>query len=163
MKKYHKQDQKLLATWAADCADRVLTLFEKAHPSDDRPKKAIETCRRWVYTDEFTMANIRSASLRAHAAAREAKANPAACFAARAAGHAVATAHVPQHAFGAAYYALKATAAADPHRAETNVFKELQWQSQHIAPHLKTEVLRRLIIQKGKNCITIKIQKDADF
>ena len=114
--KYSKQDQRLLAIWAADCAERVLPFFEKAY-QDDRPRKAIEACRTWVRTGVFKMADIRKASLAAHAAAREAKENNAACFAAHAAGQAVATAHVPQHAFSAAYYALKAVAAANSAKA----------------------------------------------
>lgn len=103
-----------MATWAADCAERVLPFFEDKYPEDDRPRKAIEACRTWVETGVFKMADIRGASLAAHASAREVKDNKEACFAARAAGQAVATAHVPQHAFGGAYYALKAVAAADP-------------------------------------------------
>src|SRR5271170_6005290 len=98
MKKYSKQDQKSLATWAADCARHVLPRFEKAYPNDHRPRKAIKACRQWIRTGVFKMADIRGASLAAHAAARQAKQNAAACFAARAAGQAVATAHVPQHA-----------------------------------------------------------------
>ncbi len=163
MKKYGKQDQISLATWAADCAERVLVLFEKSCPKDDRPQKAIEACRTWVSTGVFKMADIRGASLNAHAAAREAKENNAACFAARAAGQAVATAHVPQHAFGAAYYALKAIAAVDPAHAESNVAKELDWQSRHVPKNLREEVLKRMIIQKNDNRIVIKIQKDNDF
>src|SRR5574337_747940 len=124
MKKYDKQDQRLMATWAADCAERVLPFFEKAYPKDNRPRKAIEACRAWVRTGVFKMADIRGASLAAHAAARKAKENDAACFAAHAAGQAVATAHVPQHAFGAAYYALKAIGAADAAHAEVRVAKE---------------------------------------
>ena len=129
MKKYDKHDQRLMATWAADCVERVLPFFEKAYPKDDRPRKAIEACRTWVRTGVFKMADIRGASLAAHAAAREAKENSAACFAARAAGQAVATAHVPQHAFGGAYYALKALVAADPDNAEVKIAKERNWQS----------------------------------
>src|SRR3989344_70318 len=75
MKKYSKQDQKLFATWAADCAERVLPFFEKAYPNDKRPRKAIEACRTWVRTGIFKMADIRKASLNAHAAARKAKNN----------------------------------------------------------------------------------------
>jgi hypothetical protein len=75
---------------------------------------------------------IRKASLDAHAAARDAKENDVACFAARAAGQAVATAHVPQHAFGASYYALKAVAA-----NSGNVKKELNWQTHRIPKRLK--------------------------
>jgi hypothetical protein len=134
MKKFNKQDQRLLAIWAADCAERVLPFFEKAHPKDDRPRKAIEACRTWVRTGVFKMADIRKASLAAHAAARKAKDN-AACFAARAAGQAVATAHVPQHAFGPAYYALKIAANSD--NAEVEIAKELNWQTRHLPKHLR--------------------------
>src|SRR3989344_2332334 len=80
MKKYSKQDQKLFATWAADCAERVLPFFEKAYPNDKRPRKAIEACRTWVRTGIFKMADIRKASLNAHAAARKAKKNNSALF-----------------------------------------------------------------------------------
>ena len=164
MKKYSKQDQKLLAIWAADCAERVLPFFEKAYTQDDRPRKAIETGRIWVRTGVFKMAVIRGASLTAHAAAREAKDNnDAACFAARAAGQAVATAHVPQHAFGAPYYALKAVAAADTANAEVNVAREWKWQVRHVSKNLREEVLKRVVIQNGAHGISIKIQKGKDY
>lgn len=86
MKKYTPEVQKLLAIWAADCAEKVLPFFEKAYPRDKRPRQAIKAGRDWVRTAAFKMADIRGASLAAHAAAREAKENKAACFAARAAG-----------------------------------------------------------------------------
>lgn len=63
MKQYAKQDQIALATWAVDCAERVLPLFEQAYPEDDRPCQALEACRTWVRTGLFTMAAIRGASL----------------------------------------------------------------------------------------------------
>jgi hypothetical protein len=109
------------------------------------------------------MADIRGASLAAHAAARTAGENTAACFAARAAGQAVATAHVPQHAFGGAYYALKAIAAADPAHAEAEAAKEHAWQVQHISLHLRPEFLKRVIIQKRKSGVFVTVRKDADF
>ena len=158
-KKYNKQDQRSLATCAADCAERVLPYFEKAHPKDDRPRKAIEACRTWVRTEVFKMTDVRGASLAAHAAAREAKEDNAACFAARAAGQAVATAHVPQHAFGAAYYALKAVAAADPANAEVKVAKERDWQSRRLPRNLRQEFLNRVIVQKADHGVSIKIRK----
>jgi hypothetical protein len=163
MKKYDKQDQRLMAIWAADCVERVLPLFEQAYPNDDRPRKAIEVCRTWVRTGIFTMAEIRGASLAAHAAARGAKEQNPACFAARAAGQAVATAHVPQHAFGGAYYALKAIAAADPAHAKVEVAKEHDWQAQQIAAHLRPEFLKRVIVQERNNGIFVTVQKDKDF
>jgi hypothetical protein len=129
-----KTDHKTLAAWACDCAERVLPYFEKIYPEDDRPKMAIEAGRAWVRTGVFRMADIRKAALDAHAAARNAKAagQDAACFAARAAGHAVATAHIDAHAFGGADYAIKATVAANPPNAEINTTKERNWQYQHL-------------------------------
>ena len=62
-KKYSREDQRSLATWAADCAERVLPFFEKSYPNDNRPRKAIEVCRTWVRTGVFRMADIRGASL----------------------------------------------------------------------------------------------------
>ena len=163
MKKYNKQDQRSLATWAADCAERVLPFFEKAYPKDDRPRKAIEACRTWVRTGVFKMADIRGASLAAHDAARAAQENDAACFAAHAAGQAVATAHVPQHAYGGAYYALKAIVAIDPANAEVEIAREYSWQSRHLPINLRQEVMKRMIIQKKGNRIMIKIQKGEGF
>jgi hypothetical protein len=158
-KKYDKQDQRLMAAWAADCAERVLPLFENAWPNDGRPRQAIEECRTWLRTGVFKMTVIRGASLAAHAAAREANANSAACFAARAAGQAVATAHVPQHAFGAVFYALKAVAAAYPAHAGPAVASEWEWELQHVPEHLRAEVLKRVIIRNNGGKITIKIHK----
>ena len=163
MKKYSKQDQGSLAIFAADCAERVLPFFEKAYPKNGRPRKAIEACRIWIRTGVFRMSDIRGTSLAAHAAAREAKENNAACFAARAAGQAVATAHVPQHAFGAAYYALKAIAAANTDIDVVKTTKEHNWQSRHLPEHLRQEFLDKVIIQKCDGGILIKVKKDKDF
>ena len=163
MKKYRKQDQILMATWAADCAERVLPLFEKVYPEDDRPRSAIEACRTWVQTGVFRMAEIRGASLGAHAAARDAKENDAACFAARAAGQAVATAHVPQHAYGAAYYALKAVAAADPANAGVTVAAEWDWQAERLAEGLREEIMGRIVVLKHGGGVLVKLRKGDGF
>ena len=163
MKKYSKDDQKRMATWAADCAERVLPFFEEAYPDDDRPRKAIETCRTWVRTGVFKMTEIRGASLSSHAAARAVKKNDPALFAARAAGQAVGTAHVAQHAYGGALYALKAIAAADPANAEKNVTKERDWQSRHLPKHLREEVMNRIVVEKRTKGIFIKLIKDENY
>jgi len=163
MKKYTRRDQKALAVWAADCAERVLPLFKKMYPEDDRPGRAIEAGRAWARTGVFKMAMIRGASLGAHAAARQAKENDAACFAARAAGQAVATAHVAQHAFGGALYALKAVAAADPAKAEKRVAKEWNWQSRHLPENLRQSIIKRIVVEKRAKGIFIKLEKGKDF
>ena len=152
-----------MAIWAADCSERVLPFFEKAYQKDNRPRNAIEACRTWVRTGVFRMVDIRGASLLSHAAARSAKENDAACFAARAAGKAVATAHVPQHAYGGAYYALKAIAAANPDHAETKTAKEYDWQSRHLPEHLRKEIMNRIIVTKSNRGISVKIQKGEGF
>ena len=107
-KRPNEQDHRLLAVWAADCAEHVLPYFEEKYPNDDRPRKAVEAARAWT-RGEIRVGEARTAALAAHAAAREAD-DAAACAAARAAGHAAATAHVAGHARGAASYAVKASA-----------------------------------------------------
>jgi hypothetical protein len=163
MKKYSKQDQRSMAAWAADCAERVLPFFENAYPEDDRPRKAIEACRLWVDTGVFKMADIRGASLAAHAAARGVKENGAAFFSAHAAGQAVATAHVPQHAFGGAYYALRAVVAADSAHAEVRAAEERNWQSRRLPDNLRQEIMPKLIIQKRGNRIVINLRRGEGF
>ncbi|MCF7801360.1 MAG: hypothetical protein K9N34_05010 [Candidatus Marinimicrobia bacterium] len=96
----------LLALWAADCAEHVLYLFTKVHPDDDRPAMAIEQARAWV-RGEISVGAAREAAFQAHAAARETD-DPIAEAVARAAGQAVSTPHMADHAPGAAYYAMKA-------------------------------------------------------
>jgi len=152
-----------MAAWAADCAGRVLPLFEAAYPGDDRPRSAIEVCRTWVRTGVFRMAEIRGASLAAHAAARDAKGNDAAHFAARAAGQAVATAHVPQHAYGGAYYALKAVAAADPANAVASVAAERDWQAERLPEGLREEIMGRIVVLERRGGVLVKLRKGDGF
>jgi hypothetical protein len=100
---------KRLMLKAADVAESVLPFFEKKYPRDKRPRKAIEAARAWARGKiTLGMTDVRKLALAAHAAARKAKENSAARFTARAAGHAIATWHVPSHARGAKYYATKA-------------------------------------------------------
>jgi len=128
-----KTDHKTLAIWAIDCAERVMPYFEEKDPEDHRPRQAIETLKTWIDTGVFSMAVIRKASLDAHAAAREVGEDSPARSAARAAGQAVATAHVPRHAYGPAMYAQQAIyRATNPSDADAAVAKERDWQYQHL-------------------------------
>lgn len=97
---------RLLVTWATDCAEHVLHLFANVHPNDTRPCHAIEIAREWV-RGNATVAQARQAAVEAHAAARESSESTAIAVA-RAAGHAVATAHMADHELGAAGYAIQA-------------------------------------------------------
>src|ERR671926_1191969 len=90
-------DHKLLALWAAACAEHVLALFESAKPSDPRPRQAIEQARAWV-RGEIRMSQARTAAGHAMGAARDLRG--AARHAAYAAGQAAAVAHVAAHELG---------------------------------------------------------------
>jgi len=122
-----RTDKQTLARWAIDCAERVLPYFESEFPEDKRPRRALETLQDWIDSGVFSMAVIRKASLESHTAAREVGADSPARSAARACGQAVATAHVPTHAIGAAIYALQAI-----HRASGDIDKERAWQYHHL-------------------------------
>jgi hypothetical protein len=129
-----KTDHKTLAVWAVDCVERVLPYFEEKYPEDNRPRKAIEALCKWIPTGVFKMADIRKAALDAHTAAREVGDDNAARSAARAAGQALATAHVPIHSLGAAQYALQAIfRATNADDAEAAVATERDWQYQHLS------------------------------
>jgi hypothetical protein len=158
MKKYSRDDQRLMAIWALDCAERVLPAFEAVRPDDIRPRSAIEAGRDWVRTGQFSMSAIRTASLDAHAAAKDTT-DPAAIAAAHAAGQAVATAHVPQHAYGGAYYALRAVAA----RQAQDVHQERAWQSAQLPSHLRREIMGRIAVEPTKKGVRISLHKGPGF
>jgi hypothetical protein len=117
-------DRRIVAVWAADCAERVLGLFEADAPGDSRPRDAIARLRAFA-RGELGVGEARRRFV-AHAAAREVSA-PAAVAAARAAGQAASVPHMGAHAFGAAAYAAKAAGLADPERPQA-VSDEIRWQ-----------------------------------
>lgn len=101
-------DHRLLALWAAACAEHVLPLFEAVRPDDTRPREAIEAARAWT-RGELAMMQARAAGGHAMGAARDLRG--AARHAAYAAGQAACVAHVAAHDLGAAAYAIKAARA----------------------------------------------------
>lgn len=119
-------DHRLLALWAAACAEHVLPFFEAAKPSDSRPRHAIAQARAWTRS-EITMTQARTAAGHANAAARDLRG--AGRYAAYAAAQAAAVAHVAAHELGAAAYAIKAArAAAPPGEEERAGRNECRWQ-----------------------------------
>jgi hypothetical protein len=106
-------DRRIVAVWAADCAERVLGLFEAEAPGDSRPRDAIARLRAFA-RGELGVGEARRRFV-AHAAAREVSA-PAAVAAARAAGQAASIPHMGAHALGADAYAAKAAGLAAPPR-----------------------------------------------
>ena len=115
----------MFALKAANEALRVLAIFENENPRDKRPRRAIDAIKTWSRGKlKLSMREVRKLSLDVHAAARKAKSD-AARFAARAAGHAVATWHVPTHAMAVPMYVQKAIfakqAGASPSRTGGNL------------------------------------------
>ena len=135
-----EEDRRVLAVWAADCAERVLPLFEAQAPSDARPRQAIDGLRAFARGD-MRIGPVRSLAAGAHAAAREIR-DPAGVAAARSAGQAAGVAHMAAHARGAAAYAVKAAALATPDHP-TVATDEARWQLRHASSAVR-DVLGRL-------------------
>jgi hypothetical protein len=132
-------DHRLLALWAAACAEHVLHLFESVQPSDPRPRQAIEQLRAWA-RGEIRMSQSRAAAGHANGAAREL--SGAARHAAYAAGQAAAVAHVAAHELGAAAYAIKAARAAAPVGESSSAGRlECHWQRDQLPAAIRELVL----------------------
>lgn len=132
-------DHRLLALWAADCAEHVLGLFEAVRPDDPRPREAIAHIRAWV-RGEVTMMVSRAAGGHAMGAARDLRG--AARHAAYAAGQAGAVAHVAAHELGAAAYAIKAVRAAAPDgQGDAAGRAECRWQRDRLPAAIRDLVL----------------------
>ena len=132
-------DHRLLAIWAADCAEHVLHHFEYARPQDDRPRRAIALGRAWA-RGEIPWAEARSAGGHANAAARDLS-GPAR-NAAYAAGQAAAVGHVAAHELGAAAYAVRAArAAAIAGESDAAGRRECRWQRAQLPGRIRDLVL----------------------
>lgn len=103
-----------LAGYAADCAERVLPIFQRRVPGDPRALDAINSARAFADGGRRTMA-LRSLAMAAFRAARDAP-TPAAAEAARAASAAAASAYLHplawaaqvKHILGAAAHTVRA-------------------------------------------------------
>lgn len=133
-------DRRLAALWAADCAERVLPLFEAESSDDDRAREGIERARAFGRGELDTAGEIRRRFVAGRAA--QSVKGPVAVTAARAAGQASGVAHMGAHALGAAAYAAKAVALAATEQEHARR-EEVRWQLEQLTPELR-EVLVRL-------------------
>ena len=130
---------RLLAIWAADCAEHVLPFFEQARPTDDRPRRAIDLGRAWA-RGEVTWQEARTAAGHANGAARDL--GGAARHAAYAAGQSAAVGHVAAHELGAAAYAVRAARTAAPEdESEAAGRTECRWQRAKLPDEIRDLVL----------------------
>jgi len=135
-----ESDRRLVAAWAADCAERVLEVFEAEAPEDDRPRDAIRRGRAFAGGELGAADEIRRRFVAGRAA--HSVTSPAAVDAARAAAQASGVAHMGAHALGAAAYAARAAGrvtGATPAAAAD----ELRWQVDHLTTEQRA-ALRRL-------------------
>jgi hypothetical protein len=130
-----ESDRRLVAAWAADCAERVLPLFESDAPDDDRPRDAIARTRAFARGEADTAEQIQIRFVAGRAANDVSR--PAAVAAARAAAQASGVAHMGAHALGAAAYAAKAAGLADP-GSPAATEDEVRWQVEHMSSDVRT-------------------------
>lgn len=100
-KDVHSDDQKIelsltdlraVAGFAAMCAQKALTLFERSHPEDPRPRSAVDAAK--TFANGERRSNVqRSTAVAAHRASKEAT-DPVVQHAARAAGDAAASVYL---------------------------------------------------------------------
>jgi hypothetical protein len=124
-------DRRTVAAWAADCAERVLGLFEAEAPGDGRPREAIARTRAFA-RGELDIAEEIRRRFTGGGAARDVS-GPAATAAAKAAGQAASVAHMGAHALGAAAYAAEAAGLAASGRPDA-IGEEIRWQLDHLSP-----------------------------
>jgi hypothetical protein len=127
-------DRRLAAAWAADCAERVLGLYEAEAPGDSRPRSLIARTRAFARGELRTAEEIRRRFVGGVPASEMTA--PAAAAAARAAGQAVATCHMGAHALGAAAYAVRAAVLAAPDRPDV-MDEEIRWQLTHMTAEVR--------------------------
>ena len=105
------QSAETIRSWCLDYAEtRMLPLFEKLCPGDERPRNAVNAAH------EYLLGKVRFPVVKniilneCFAAARELDANPAAQAAARAIGQGTAVVHTRSHSLGLYFYAAAAVA-----------------------------------------------------
>ncbi|MFF2372473.1 putative immunity protein [Agromyces sp. NPDC058110] len=136
-----ESDRRLVAAWAADCADRVLPLFEAEAPDDDRPRDGIARARAFSRGELSAADEIRQRFVAGRAA--QSVESPAAVAAARAAAQAGGVAHMGAHALGAAAYAAKAASLAGSDAEGGDALdREVAWQLARMSPSTRVALAR---------------------
>lgn len=125
-----ESDRRIVAAWAADCAEHVLDLFESEAPRDDRPRDAIARARAFARGELATAGEIRRRFVAGRAAG--VVSSPAAIAAARSAAQASGVAHMGAHALGAAAYAAKAAGYRAPGDPDA-IDGEIRWQLEQLS------------------------------
>jgi len=143
IREFASWNERTARLFACDCAERVLYLFEARHPDDGRPRKAIETARRYAEGKAAVeeLAASRDVAWAASLAASRAASRDVAWDASRAAARAAAWA-AEGDAEGAAAWAAEgaaAWAAAEAAEGAAAWAAERQWQAGRLRKILEVE------------------------
>ena len=105
------QSKDTIRMWCLTYAeDKILPIFEKHCPGDDRPRNAVNAAHEYL-DGKVKFPVVKNIILNeCHAAARELDANPTAQAAARAVGQGSAVVHTLTHSLGLYFYAAAAVA-----------------------------------------------------
>lgn len=145
-----------VGSWAADCAEQVLPLYEARVKSDPRPRAALAGIREFAQGGRRT-AQLRTLALAALAAARAAG-DPAAAAAARAAGLAASSAYThpladvqqTKHILGPAAYAALALELDQPGDPEIGP-AAVRWALARVTPAVRAVLLQMPARPAGKS------------
>jgi len=132
----------LLMLWACCCAEHVFPLLENG--PDPLLLNALAAGRAWV-EGQATVGDARKAAVALLALAREQR-DPVAIAVTRACGHAVATAHMADHAPGGALYAVKAVKARGRSTEE-----ERTWQVSQLPVEIRNLIISTLNSERLRN------------
>ncbi len=138
------EQHRQLIHWACKCTEHVLPFF--GENTDERLKKALFAANEWE-KGNVSAGDARDASLEAISVTKELS-NPTATAIARSIGHAVATAHMADHALVAAMYALKAVK-----NAGQSIDVERKWQNEQ----LPSEITELILTARSKKEKVLKI------
>lgn len=109
MRLIETQNKTTVANWTLDYAEaKILPLFTKHCPNDERPAHAIAAAREWL-DGKVKLPYVKNIILNeCHASARELDDNPVAQAAARAIGQSASSIHAAPHSLGLYFYAAAA-------------------------------------------------------
>ena len=156
-----------LGSWAADCAERALPIYEIQAEADSRPRAALEGIRVFAAGGKRT-AQLRSLSLAAMSAARAVN-DPAAAAAARAAGLAASSAYThpladvqqTKHIVGPAAYAALAL---ELNQGGGHAIgdHEVTWAIEHVTPQVREILVQMPARETGRTRLdNLMYQVDA--
>lgn len=137
----NKENHKKLILWACSCVEHVLVLLD--WEIDTRIENALSVAKKWGKW-KASVGDARNAAFKVLELARESS-NPLEITIARATGHAVATAHMADHAVLSALCCLKAVKL-----VEKSVADEQKWQNETMPKEVKELILDNLVLKNKK-------------